>query len=470
MRKMRWVGRTIAGLTLALGLVAMSAPEARAFGTSMVVEGDQLILKDGRIVEGELIEETETSIRFLVKVGSISAEQTYAKSDVLAIERGDEAGDEPKTDAAAPKTSDPSRPATGGDGPVVYVMELSGVFQTDITVQSIEKMVADAKKYRPDYLVLVMDNRWEIFGQELPEDVGFFDSLFYTEEIEPILTTEIPKDWGYTPEYIVWVKNAMGGLCFLPLNFKTIYFHSKGRLGGVGDLIHMFGSTGDERVREKQFSLRLGVARGMAIHGGYDPRLAMALAREDFVLSYRMNRGVPELLERMPEGPGELLLTDNGAGENGDTIDVLARGQGNDTLTLKADNALDLRVSKGTVDTLTDLLREEGLARDATVIEENSRRIIESWSDSVVRAQRSLFDLIRDFSEIQVQGDYSERTRARGLQIRKLEQVMSIMNRFEGVSWPFEPGAPYVPQFVPPQQQLEIMIEQIRQEQLRDKR
>ena len=75
----------------------MSPGEAGATG-----EKDRLIFKDGRIIEGELLEETDTEVKFLVVVGSISAPQTYSKSEILGIERG--TGEEP---VVAPTADEP---------------------------------------------------------------------------------------------------------------------------------------------------------------------------------------------------------------------------------------------------------------------------------------------------------------------------------------------------------------------------
>ncbi|MFX8523840.1 hypothetical protein ABTM10_20375, partial [Acinetobacter baumannii] len=66
---------------------------------------------------------------------------------------------------------------------------------------------------------------------------------------------------------VFWIKRAMVGAAFLPFVSKEIYFLPEGRMGGIGTLQDF--DLGDKRVNEKQISLRLGHAEGIAIQGGY---------------------------------------------------------------------------------------------------------------------------------------------------------------------------------------------------------
>ena len=72
------------------------------------------------------------------------------------------------------------------------------------------------------------------------------------------------------PRMVAWVNKATGGAAFFPFLFKEIYFTSDGKMGGLGALESMFGGVGDEAVRQKQRSLRLGRAKGLAAKGGHD--------------------------------------------------------------------------------------------------------------------------------------------------------------------------------------------------------
>ena len=429
----------------------------------MISPPDELILKDGRIVKGKLLEETDTQYTFEVMIGSITAVRTYSKNEVLAVVRGEEAA-KPAADkntSAAPVAADRDPAA----GPSVYVMELKGEWGRDIAVQPIRDMLDDAKQHKPDIVVVIIDNKFaDDLGNELSDDQFINYNVFAAEDIEPLFTREVPVNWGYEPRWIVWVKNAMGGAAFLPFNFEEIYFHPTGRMGGLGYLIYNWGTMGDVEVREKQISLQIGHAEGMAIRGGHDPRIIRAMSDMRMELCYRLEGGRPVFFERLPESPNEILLTDNGSKEEfQDSIDQRVRGETNDALTLKADLAQTLGVSKGTVTTLDDLLWELGISRTAKMIDSRSGRIAERWADALVRAERQFVKLNRDYADVQVQGDYNERRAARARQISIIEEMIRLSRRYEGVLNPRQYG-------VPDEATLQITIEQIRQEQIKDRR
>lgn len=438
---------------------------------------DRLILRSGRIIEGQILEETDTRVRFMVVTAGISAPQWFEKADVLKLERGTPAAPAPgEAKPAAPEVvkADP-KPA---DGKRVYVINLDGSFGEDITQTPIRDAVRDAKKNSAEYLIFVLNNEWAInqggIKERLPDDpeTAEFDELFRAEEIMPIFMNEIPREWENPPKVIFWVKQAMGGAAFLPFVSPSIYMSSEARWGGIGNLSTLFGSTGDEMVRQKQYSLRMGHAEGWAIAGGYDYRIVKAMARIEYVLSYKLVGGRPMYLERMPEAPDEILLTDDGKDSREDTLVERTRSLGNDVLTLTPDTARKLMISKGTVDRLDDLLYHLGIARSAVRVDGQSSRIMKGWSDSLSGAKRNLVTLMREYGQIQVQGDYNERTRARGSQINKLKEMQQIIRRFgEGLTplwfarngFPGQPAADVIAY-------LETLIEQIRQQQMADRR
>jgi hypothetical protein len=288
--------------------------------------------------------------------------------------------------------------------------------------------------------------------------------------MDPIFTDEIEREWDKKPTVVFWIKQAMGGAAFLPFNCPNIYFASDARMGGIGDLTYMFGSMGDEVVRQKQYSLRLGHAKGMANKGGYDTMIVEAMTIFEKAYCYKMDRGKAIIYDRMPESADEHLLAENGV-ESRDNIQQLARGEGNDTLTLNAKVARDLGLSKATVDTLDDLLFELGIERTSVIVskanatDENpttaSDRIMTKWSDSCDDAERDMRRLWREYAQIQVAGEYRERQAARGRQIRTLENIIKLIKRYGEAVNPRAVG-------VPDQSILETIIEQIRLEMLRD--
>lgn len=324
----------------------------------------------------------------------------------------------------------------------VYSFTLKGWFGKDVSETPMAQALDEARQLEADYIIITVDTDWHQFGDplksDLPEDIiGQFDQFFRTKKMIPLFQERM-LSWERKPKVVFWVKQAMGGAAFLPFMSDTMYFHPDGKIGGIQGIFLMFGGQGDRVVVEKQISLRLTTAQGVAIQNGYDPRLIEAMTRGDYVLSYRLVGGRPVYLERMPQGPDEFLLTNDAflAG-NKDSLEELARGRGVNWLTLKADNAQVLGVSKGTVSTMDDLLFELGIARNHVMVGDGDK-IMDEWSATLRRTEQTLSRLLKEFNEINVQGEWNERRRARGRQQALLQQMIGLLNRYEEAIIPWQ--------------------------------
>lgn len=476
--------RILAGVGLAAAAVSpaiVGSGSVLVPGTPAVAQQEQakdsLILRDGKTVEGQILEETAATVRMKVIVAGISGETTYSKTDILSIVRAAAPAkpDATKTETPAlaakkpPTPPAPSEPVS--DKKKIYVVELTGLFGEDISETPIRNAVKDAGHLGADYIIFKVDNDWSLRRDgelgEIKDDVGKFDQLFRAEKMETIFTEEIPS-MQKAPTVVMWVKKAMGGAAFVPFLSHTIYFHSEGKMGGIGHLQNIFGSTGDKVVQEKQFALRLKHAEGKAIEGGYDPIIVDAMARDNTVLSVRFEGGKPILLPREPESPDEILLTNDGTKEeNKDSDEALARGEGKNTLTLKADIAYKLGISKGTADTLEDLIFQMGLSRTSEVVKGQADNIMKTWRDGIEEAKRQLPRMYRDARGIapKTPGGYKERTEARQHQKKIYTDMQQIERRFEEA---LNPHA-IRPQGAPNWNELEELKKALELQQLADK-
>lgn len=335
-------------------------------------------------------------------------------------------------------------PASAQQSPAkVYYIDADGWFGKDISFTPLNESLQEARELGADYIIINIDVNWheqgDPFQQELPDDSGIFD-IFGIRPIRGLFTDEGFLEWEKKPKVVFWVKTAMGSAAFLPFLSDTMYFHPDGRIGGIRG-VYLRYQQGDEVVKEKLVAASLATAKGMVIDFGYEPKLIEAMARGDYVLSYRLEGGRPVYLEREPESTTEFLLTNNALLDgNEDSIQDLARGRGKNWLTLREDTALILGVSKGTASTMDDLLFELGIARNHELVGD-SERIMKGWSDSIERAERALARVFREYNEIQVEGDWGERRRARGQQRAKLQQMIGLLQRYEEAIRPWEiPG------------------------------
>ncbi len=460
----------LATLVVTAGMLGAHAASAGFASAAFMMEKDKVTLRSGVVIEGEILEETPTTVRMRVERYGIVSEITYDKAEIIAIKKAEKtegAEETPATKPATPTTPNTQRPAArtpDANTKRVYVINMTGEFGREITQTPIRDAVKDAHQQNANVLVFVLNSEWRANAfEELPDDAAAFDQLFRADPIFPILREEIPRMFGSDVQTVFWVKKGMGGAAFLPMVCKNIYFHPDGKMGGVGNLSTMFGSTGDEVVRQKQLSLRLATAKGAALDGGYDTQIVEAMTMVDKVFSYRIEGGKPVIVPGYPDpARGEILLTDDGREENEDTIEQLARGQGNDTLTLSADLAQKLGVSKGTVATLDDLLFSLGVARNHERVDDQADRIMENWTRGLERAERDIQRLWDDFRQIQVAGERKDRQRARGRQIAVLEQIQGVIRRYKESLIPQRFG-------VPDDRQIQTIIEGIRLEMLRDR-
>lgn len=448
MRMRRFLPTFVLALTAAVALVAAPVTVVRAGDPPAAKQGDEntvdrLIFKNGNVVEGKIISETDSEVEILVMFRGISAKTTYKKSEILHI---DHAVAKPAGDAPAPgqtRTTKPAeeaaaatKPAVPEGAPKVYLMQLKGDFGWNISKTSLQTAFDDAVSFNPAVIVVKLDCGTLRKG---------FDGLWTSEDLGPIVEDVIAG--GH--RVVFWIKRASSGAAFLPFVSPEIYFMTEGKLGGIGDLSDF--DIGDKLVNEKQISLRLGHAEGFAIKGGYDPLLIRAMARREMWLAWKRVNGKNVYLDHEPrpeDGDGWTILSDDGEGKNKDEYSF----EGNDVLNLNAEWAYKLDVSKGTADTIEELVyRLPDIGRDYQVVEGKSKQIIDDWSDRIERAKGELKRLQADLMENKPGVD--ARTQL-AIKKRTLEQIRGILSIFAEVLDPKgETRA-----------QIDVQLEQIRQQ------
>jgi len=453
---------------------------------------DTLIFRDGRTMKGKVLSETATLVHFKGQTAGIDFEYDFAKADLLEVKKGAR-GPEAAPASGAAAAADIRTPVKviepvddGISRKKVYWMNLEGKFGEEISQTPIKKLVQDAKANRADVIIIMInslrpDAKMEgtDIKSELHDDVGEFDELWRAEKMLPIFVDDMPVEWDgrdgrpAMPRIVFWVKRAMGGACFIPLFCKEIYFDPDGRMGGIGNLSYMM--KGHERVVNKQISLRLQHAVGWALVGGYPEELVRAMAQIEYVLSVRYEDGKPIFIEGYPSNPGEELLTDDGKDERQDTIEELARDAGNDVLTLTADKAKRLLVSRGTVSTKEELLSAVGLERTGVMVPGRSDRIMKEWTDGLDNAKVQIKTLLSEYGNIQVEqpGGYDQRSKARGLQRRKLEDLKNVLVKWgEGLDpyWLVRHRIRVNQHGEPDISAIDTTLEKLRIDQLKDKK
>lgn len=451
----RVLGLAAGAIVLSAGLAVAGPATASAGVWTLAAEPThELLLTTGQTVKVEILEEGDKEIKVNVFVGGISAPRTYQRSEIISIT---ELGHSPEAEVKATEPAKAAKADAGiPEGALkVYVMELEGEFGRDVSYTPVRDAVEKAREMGADVIVVKCNANWrelEGFTDEKTDDQGEFEEYRIAEAIHPVFTSEMRAKWQRQPQIVFWVERAMSGMAFLPLIKNDIYFTSDGRLGGVGNLDELFGSTGDEVVRDKQKSLRHAYVRGMAIEGGHDTKLVDAMVSRKYVLSYRLENGKPVYLEG--EEPGWILLTDDGRDERQDSDKDLVRGLGNDTLTLTADLASKLQLSKGTADTLDDLFFQMGIEDRAYVLNDENddgetdaaRSTLDDWSTGLDRAIQKLRRLQFDLANVQERPQRNDpdgskaRNAARGQRTKLINEAIALLNKYGEV---LDPGGQF---------------------------
>jgi hypothetical protein len=483
------------------GLGAVAAPALAQGQAATRVDGtgpDTLIFRNGNTLKGEIVKETEKTVKIKSTTNGISFEMEYPKSDLLEIKRTQradakkdakkdakpesklEAKPEAMPDAsAAAALASTDGPATAADGTKYYYMQLTGDFGGQITQTPLREAVEDAYRNGARVLIFEVDADWNEGEDELTEEKKAFQqefSIFRAVPVNDVFLKHIPSVYGSSPEdrpkVVFWIKNAMGGAAFVPMVSCERYFAPEGRMGGIGNLSTMHGG-GSERVLEKWRGASLQTAMGFANWGCIPEIIIRGMSRVEQIVSVRYVDGKPEFFADYPKNPGEELLTDSGKEGEQDTIDLLARWQGNDVITLTAELATKLQLSKGTVTTREELLEVLDLRRNGVAVDQRVDRIIKGWADGLDRAKSRLLKSIRDYGEIQVQGTWEERRAARGRQQRLIDEIVTILRQYgEGMQprWCFQNDIPLDDEGQPDINRFLNMKDRIKTDQQLDKR
>lgn len=380
-------GTGLAGTEDASKSPAAAAPTDEAKKASI----DMLILKSGKSVEGKILEETETSVKIEVRVGTIVAQTTYAKSEILEIKRAVEtnkpmpdskaantpgaAGTSKSTKDKKDKEDKDARLTPTGDenAKKIYFVELKGAMNIDFTKTPLERLFEDVEKVNPDVVVIKMD------ASATRVDVDTANSIFSAENSGPPIEKAIVEN---KRRVVFWIERAQGGAALLPFVSQDIYFTSEGWMGGAYDLDEF--SSGDKMVDEKLISARLGHMEGFLVKGDYEPKLVKAMMRAQYWLAVKFEGGEPIYKLEKPTdlelAEGWIVLTDDGKGSNKDKTRV--GGKGDDTLTLNAEWAERLGISDGTADTLDQLADQLGIGSNYTVLKDTKGgKALKEWTE-----------------------------------------------------------------------------------------
>lgn len=463
------VAMPAAGMTAgAAGPVSVFAPASAAAVSLLVADEteDVLVMRDGRVLRGRVLEEGRDSVLFELAVEGIRSQVRYARADIDAIRRNVPVE---KKDEAVPDRTDPG---TGGrtertpeaqtrrqrsfgarrvtrddDVTRLYLIPMRGQFGTDVSYEPYAAMIEDIRTHDPDYLVFTI-NSADVAAEEPLDDLltwarsrmgerspdRSFDGSGALDMYRKIIN--IFRDELRDYPQIVWVHDSVGISSVLSLSWTDIYMKPTARFGGLGTSARNFMVVAhDQNMLGKYREAYVAWLKGFVEHSEHDLRLVDAMVRPEYRLSATwQGRAVKWALD----ASGEYIV------DNSDSA----------TVNFTARTAENFRISDGTAEDLDDLALLLGI-REYRVVDGKAEQIIDrhitDWRRAFDRSVASL----REVQKIQQFGTGGDQLQDLGRIRQELQKVLSAMKRYDAVDLRMQAEYGINTLF------LEVMIEQI---------
>lgn len=433
-------------LIVVLAVVGAVSPQVAQAAAAGDGARDVLVLHDGRELEGRVLEETSSGVRFEIIRGSIRSTMTFSHDQVREILRDElveKAGD-PRADRDTPPAQDPG----GGDDPSgdeqyehssddpnvpgIYVIPMEGQMGTDIHPSVYLELKDDILEQDPDLIVIKMNcsDRDDLL---IPLNEATEEGLFMHSEYRELVNF-FKDDLRHIPQ-VMWIQDSYGFSSLVAMAWEDIYMSPRARLAGLSQMSQLAEGWSDPDVRAKMLAAWLGIGRSFLEYGNHPYELAEALMRPEKILAASF------------EGR-EVNWDLDGEG------DILVNNSTERALVFDAKLAEDLLVSKGTVEDLDDLLFLEGF-REYRILETDVPRVVERYWERWRSRFEQTEELIRDYQQYLDWAQGDDEIRYLGRARSALNQIIGAMEQYEAIEirWRTDYGMT--------QLHLEVMAEQL---------
>jgi len=274
---------------------------------------------------------------------------------------------------------------TGIANPKVYVFPLIGQMGTDISEPIFKKLIEDAKKQKPDIVVLKLKSadidRINHLRNDNPVEFGLVNKMTEYRDMMKSVHDELSD----IPQ-VMWVEDSVGVSGLAALAWDRMYMFSDARLGGLYQFKEMVEAQWDDAdVRSKMVAAWTGIMKGLPALGRNPDQLADAMIFEERTLSVNF------------EGRGAKWM--------GDTSGVWVVDSSTEApVSFSAQVAEETLLSEGNADSMDDLMFLPGY-REYTLIdsgEKLGKQFTEDWR----KAMKNIFTWMEEAAETEdsVQG------------------------------------------------------------------
>jgi len=356
-------------MRLTRALLVLAAAAAMLFAAT--ADGATVRLNDGRVLEGEIVRETDSFLYVRVMIGGVAKDELVLRSDVASIERDEpEATEKPRKPSFEDDEFDDDEADAPRDGAVrVAFITLEEMVGPYMFAPALSEAVDQLEGERIDIVILRINSG----GGALVE-------------IEPLM--DVIED-EIKPEYRVaaWIESAISAAAMTASICEEIYFMSEGNLGAATGFRQT--SSGAESMQGRGLEQVLAMMEEVSRRGQKDPLIMRAMQ-------------VPTNLSCDFASDGSVIWRNDLQGEH-----IVSTEDG--ILTFDSQTAIKYKYAQAVADTKDELMRAMGVS-DWVEAGEDADEVMVRHREEVDRGTPQVGKLWTLFNIAAEDGDY---TRAR---------------------------------------------------------
>ena len=259
------------------------------------------------------------------------------------------------TKSAATKAAPPAAAADDQEKKQIFILPLEGTVGIQLRAKDMHAIKDMANAAGPGQIVIIKINSNGGLVLETPEIQAALMGI---------------RDGGH--RLVAWIEKAISGGAFTAMYAPEIYFMKTGSMGSITRI------AGQGWVEQGAQEWEDAVARTCEM-GGRSGYVGRAMVHAEDLLSYDVD---PDT--------GKVTFYDTLEGEH-----ELSNAKEN--LTFNASNALACKFSSGTADTLDDLLTAMGVPEGQYEVSEAGNKVFEKWKRTCEQCEKEVPELFRQY-------------------------------------------------------------------------